>query len=312
MSAAIVAAAGISVLAVFFFLIESERLSEGHARVRSQVLNAARWAFVIALSWVLIPAAVSQPAPQRAATIIGLVALVGTLLLIPVRWFLRLGGREPAWELRRAKIEVTQLANKVRRNPGSVARVNLHDAIDRIEALRTPKATELCDLIVAELQDLLSGAESWNEAGRRAIRVDELSRKLWPGAMPPPDFDSTEATFRWRMYRAFGELMQIGIPGLSPASKNEFRRLLSALDRFRRPDTASFIESAKSSGGGWLAESAADRPWIDGFDFSLLGPGGPDEVKLIWGRDAALWGAELDEEDRRAIAADLRKRATAS
>ena len=75
MSAAIVAAAGISVLAVFFFLVESEGLSDAHARVRTQVFNAARWAFVIALTWVLIPVAFSESGPQRGLTILGMVAL---------------------------------------------------------------------------------------------------------------------------------------------------------------------------------------------------------------------------------------------
>lgn len=122
-------------------------------------------------------------------------------MLVPVRWFVRIGGRERTRELRRAKIESTQLANSVRRDPASVAPVKLTDTIGRIEALRTSETSEFCDLIVAELQDLRGGAESWNEAGRRAIRVDELSRKMWPGALPPPDQGPLEATFRWRMYR---------------------------------------------------------------------------------------------------------------
>jgi len=201
MSAAIVATAGIGVLAVFFFLVESESLSDGHARVRTQVINAARWALVIALAWVLIPVAFSESGPQRATTILGMVGFVGALMLVPVRWFVRIGGRQPTWELRRVKIETTQLANRVRRDPASVDPVKLTDAIDRIVALRTLETSEFCDLIAAELQDLLRGAESWNEAGRRAVRIDELSREMWPGALPPPDHDPSEATFRWRMYR---------------------------------------------------------------------------------------------------------------
>jgi len=150
---------------------------------------------VIALTWVLIPVAFSESGPQRGLTILGMVALVGALMLVPVRWFVRIGGREPTWELRRVKIETTQLANRVRRDPASADPVKLTDAIDRIEALRTLETAEFCDLIVAELQDLLRGAESWNEAGRRAIRVDELSRKMWPGALPPPDHDPSRQPF---------------------------------------------------------------------------------------------------------------------
>jgi hypothetical protein len=309
MNAAIVAAAGISVLAVFFFLVESESLSDGHARARAQVFNAARWAFVIALAWVLIPVAFSQSGPQRGPTILALVAFIGALVLVPVRWFVRIGGRAPTWELRRAKIETTQLANKVRRDHAAVPPAMVSDAISRIESLRTMETAELCDLIEAELEDLLRGVESWNEAGRRTIRVDALSCQLWPGAMPPPDHDPSEATFRWRMYRTFGGLMELGVADLSSASRDQFLSLLNALEHFRRPDTAAFIDDVKRSANGWLAESSSDRSWIEGLDFSALGPNGLDEVKQIWGRDAALWGAELDEADRRAIEVDLARRA---
>ena len=264
---------------------------------------------MIALTWVLIPVAFSESGPQRGLTILGLVALVGALMLVPVRWFVRIGGREPTWELRRVKIETTRLANKVRRDPESVDHVKLTNAIARIEALRTLETAEFCDLIVAELQDLLRGAESWNEAGRRAIRVDELSRRMWPGAMPPPDHDASEATFRWRTYRTFGELMEVGAAGLTPVSRRDFRSLLRVLDRFHRPDAAAFIDDVKRSAKGWLAKSAADRPWIEGLDFSALGPNVLDEVKGIWGLDAALWGADLDDADRLAINADLARRA---
>src|SRR5664280_266836 len=177
MSAAIVAAAGISVLAVFFFLVESESLSDGHARVRTQVLNTARWALVIALAWVLIPGAFSESGPQRGTTILGMVALVGALMLVPVRWFVRIGGRKPTWELRRVKIETTQLANRVRRDPASVDPVKLTDAIDRIVALRTLETSEFCDLIAAELQDLLGGDEIAELGGlKRAERHDPVDR----------------------------------------------------------------------------------------------------------------------------------------
>jgi hypothetical protein len=308
LNAAIIAAAGISALAVFFFLSESESLSDSHARVRTQVLNAARWGVVIALAWGLIPAAFSGPAPQRTTVILGLAGLIGSLMLLPLGWLMKIGGREQAWELRRAKLEVTQLANKVRRDPRSVAPVRLQDAIDRIQALRTPASAELCDLIVSELQDLIRGSESWNEAGRRTIRIDQLSRELWPGAVPPPDFDPDEATFRWKMYRTFGEMMDIGVLELPPSKRDEFQRLASDMDRYRRPDTEAFIADIRHSADKWLTEATERRPWIQAFDFSVLGPNGLDEVKQMWGRDATLWGAELAEEDRLAIEQDLARR----
>jgi hypothetical protein len=313
MNAAVVAAAGIAALAVFSFLVEARNLIDAHARPRTQILNATRWAIVIALSWVLIPIAVAQPPQLRTSTVLGLAALIGALMLIPVRWFVRLGGRESSWELRRAKAEIAQLANRVRSKPGSVSTARLKGAIDRIRLLRTPETAELCDLIVAELEDLIAGAESWNEAGRRSIRVDALSRELWPGEIPPPDFDQDEATFRWHLYRTFGRMMEIGAAAPTRTSRTEFRRSIAALDKYRRPDTHELIDDVQRSASRWLNEpSTTGAPWIESFDFGVLGPHGADEVKRIWGRDAALWGAKLDEEDLRALEADLAGRAASS
>jgi hypothetical protein len=311
MNAAVIAAAGITALTIFFLLIEGDGLSEGQARLRTHAMNAGRWALVMVLSWLLIPVTFSQPAPMRLTTVLGLAALIGALMLIPVRWFVRLGGREPSWELRRAKIEVGQLANKLRQSPGSVPPDRLRELADRIRALRTMENLELCDLMAAALEDLIAGAESWNEAGRRSIRIDELSRERWPAEMPPPDFDREEATFRWQLYRAFGQMMEMGTVGASPASKVEFGQLAASLDDYRREDTRAFIDDVQRSARGWAARSSARKPWIASFDFQALGPNGLDEVRAIWGRDAALWGARLEDFDLKAIAEDLSRRASA-
>ena len=308
MNAAVIAAAGITALAVFFFLAEGDSLTEGHARVRTHILNTVRWAIVIALSWVLISVPFSQPSPQRGPLIVGLAVLIGAVMLIPLRWFVRLGGREPTWELRRAKIEMAQIANRLRRDRGSVPPGRIRAAIARVELLRTPAKSELCDLMVAELSDLLNGAESWNEAGRRSIRIDELCRGLWPGEMPDPQCDPAEATFRWHLYRAFGRMMEIGALDYSPRSDRDFYGLLGSLEVFRRPDTASFIDAVRQSAERWLAGPEYGRPWIASFDFEALGPQGLDEVKRIWPRDAVLWGAHLDYDDCRAIEEDLARR----
>jgi hypothetical protein len=309
---AVIAAAAITALAVFFFTAESDDLTEGHARPAAQVLNAARWGFVIALCWVLIPAASSAAAAERVATMVGLAALIGALMLVPVRWFVRVGGREPIWELRQMRAEVTRLSNSIRRDAGSVPPDRLRELIDRIDEVCIPETAELCDLLKAELRDVLAGTESWNEAGRRTIRIDELCRGLWPHDMPPPDFEAEEATFRWRLYRTFGQLMETGVATPEPEARDEFVRLLGSLDRFRRPDTTAFIRDIRRSANRWLAGQASQRPWVEAFDFSALGPHVLEDVKRIWSRDAVLWGAELEEDDRLALQADLARRASAS
>ncbi len=311
MNAAVIAAAGITSLAIFLFFIEGDGLAESHVRVRTQILNTARWAIVIALSWVLIPAAFAT-GPERAATILGLAVLIGAVVLIPVKWFVRLGGREQGWELRRAKVEVALLANKVRRDPGSLPVGRLQAAIGRIDALRTPASEELCDLLVAELEDLRSGSESWNEAGRRSIRIDDLCRRLWPEDMPPPEYDPDEATFRWHLYRTFGRMMELGSIRRTRSSRAAFSRLCHTLDDFRRPDTYRFIDAVKQSADRWLALPCRDEPWIESFEFQALGPDGLAEVKELWARDAVMWGADLDDDDRWAIKQDLVRRAAAT
>jgi hypothetical protein len=264
---------------------------------------------VIVLCWLLIPAAEANPGPQRAATIVGLAGLIGAVILIPVRWFVRLGGREPSWELRRARVEVAQISNRVRRNPTSVPVARIQDAIARLAALRTADTAELCDLLTAELSDFMSGAESWNEAGRRSIRIDQLCRSIWPDDMPVPDFDFQEATFRWHLYRTFGQMMELGAARPSSATRRTFEQARDSLVRFRRDSTFRFLDAVHQSADRWLAPAVPDRPWIESFEFKALGPDGLAEVKRIWGREAAMWGAQLDDGDLRAIAQDLARRA---
>jgi hypothetical protein len=242
--------------------------------------------------------------------VLSLAGLIVALMLLPLRWFVRLGGRGPTWELRRAKVEVAWLANKIRRHPGSVSSSRLQQSIDRVEALRTIQTSELCDLLIAEIDDLMAGTESWNEAGRRSIRIDSLSRKLWPGEMPPPDFDSAEATFRWKLYRTLGEMIEVGLQDPTPQSRAHFRKLMLSLEEFRREDTEAFIDDVEDSASIWLATRPAQPPWIASFDFGALGPKGLEEVRRIWGRDASLWGALLDDGDFVAIKEDLARRAT--
>jgi hypothetical protein len=207
---------------------------------------------------------------------------------------------------------VTRLSNRIRRDAGSVPPDRLRALIERIDEACIPETAELCDLLKAEVQDVLAGTESWNEAGRRTIRIDELCRGLWPDDMPPPDFEAGEATFRWRLYRTFGQLMETGVATPEPAARAEFVRLLGSLDRFRRPDTRAFIRDIRRSANRWLAKQASQQPWVEAFDFSVLGPHVLEDVKRIWSRDAALWGAELEEDDRLALQADLTRRASAS
>lgn len=304
---AFVVAAGITLVVLFCFRVELEGLSKVHARVRAHLLDTTRWALVVALTWLIIPAAYAQESAERPVVVVGMVALAVALVLITVRWFVQLGGRDPVWELRSLRLEVGRLANRARADPERVSPDHIDRLVRRARDLRTPDLRELCDLTIAQLEDLRSGSESWNEAGRRSIRINALSRRLWHDDVPPPDYAPEEATFRWRLYRIFGRLLEAGTTRRTRATREEINRLLASLDEFQRPDTEAFIEDVRSSVCRWL-DSKRRSAWIDGYDFGPLGPNGDAEVRELWGRDSALWGARLDDEDMSDIELDLARR----
>jgi hypothetical protein len=106
-------------------------------------------------------------------------------------------------------------------------------------------------------------------------------------------------------------MMELASVRRTRSTRAAFSRLCSSLDEFRRQDTNRFVDAVKQSGDRWLALPCRDEPWIDTYDFGVLGPDGLEEVKLLWGRDSVLWGADLDDDDRRAIKEDLARRAAA-
>jgi hypothetical protein len=308
---AAILAAGITVLALFLMLADWAGLRDEHVRWIAYPLVTLRWVVVAILAWVLISVA-SEEASDRILSIVGLGGLIGAMMLVPSSWFVRLAGRRTTWELRGVRVEVTQIANKLRHEPASVSGEQVREMFARINGCRTPATAELCGLLTAELEDVAARKESWNEAGRRAIRTDELCRQLWGAEVPPPDFSREEATFRWRLYRTFGDLMERGTPNADRPVRVEFVYLLRALGGFRRADTSAFIHDVRVSALRWLADRTKERSWIEEFDFSPLGPNAVEELRKIWGRDSVFWGAELDEDDRLALEKDRARRATRS
>ena len=308
MNTAVILAAGITALALFLLLSDWAGLREDHVRRSGYLVVLLRWFVVVALAWVLIAVASNDQASDRTISIVGLGGLIGALMLVPTSWFVRLAGRRPTWELRGVLVQVTQATNRLRHDSASVPQEQISDLFARINGCRTPATAELCDLLTAELEDVVARTESWNEAGRRAIRIDELCRGLWRAEVPPPDFSAEEATFRWRLYRTFGQLMERGVPHADRPVRTEFVYLLRALGGYRRSDTAAFIHDVRRSALRWLADESCDRSWIEEFDFTVLGPDAVEELRRIWGRDSVLWGAELDEDDRMALRKDQAKR----
>ena len=309
MNTAVLFAAGISALAVFLLVAEWFGLRERHYRALAFVLSLLRWLIVVALAWALIVVADNDQSSDRSFSIVALGVFIAALMLVPTGWFERIAGRTPSWALRGVRVEVSQLTNRMRHDSASVTPEQVRGLLARMDRCRTAATAELCDLLTAEVEDVAARTESWNEAGRRTIRIDELSRGLWGSEVPPPDFDREEATYRWRLYRTFGDLMERGVAHADRPLRVEFVYLLRALGRYRRSDTSAFIGDVRRSALRWLSDKSGDNSWIQAFDFSVLGPNAVDEMRRIWGRDSVLWGAELDADDRAALEKDRARRA---
>jgi hypothetical protein len=310
LTTALVAAAAITVVAVFLFAGDAVRLRADHARLGALFLDLARWLAVLALAWGAIVMAATDSSMYRTITIVGMGGLAVALMIVPAPWFVLFAGRDPSWELRSLRVEISNATNRIRRDRALVTPARIRGLIGRTRRSRTPGTAELCDLLEAELTDVTAGDEAWNEAGRRSIRIDELCRGLWGREVPQPDYDRAEATFRWRLYRIFGQLMELGTARPTPAARGEFVYLLRSLGAFRRSDTAPFISDVRRSALRWLSDGSAERAWIENLDFSVLGPNAAEGLQSIWGRDSAMWGAELDADDRLALEKDRGRRAS--
>ena len=82
--------------------------------------------------------------------------------------------------------------------------------------------------------------------------------------------DRDPATFRWRLYRIFGAMVDAGAEGKTPAARERFKELLAELAHYRRDDTADFIDSLKSSAETWL-KSRRQGPWQPGIGVKVNG-----------------------------------------
>jgi hypothetical protein len=104
-------------------------------------------------------------------------------------------------------------------------------------------------------------------------------------------------------------MIEIGSSQQTADALDAFDKLRTSLDAYRTSDTYRFIDAVQQSADRWLAWSVPGTRWIESFDFAALGPDALVEVRLLWGREAALWGAHLDDEDWAALDQDRARRA---
>jgi hypothetical protein len=282
------------VLLVNLFRIERQTLLEGRARGRALILDGARLTAAL-LMFLALPYA--EPRPQ-AAIGLGLAALA--FVALPSSWILTLGGQDPKWELRKLQSEAAELMSR----RGTVLKeddaVSMKAIVKEVVRLRTAETAELCDLLIARYEDWLSGSHRPLTLGRRSIRIYDLQRELYGDEVRPPELDEQEATFRWHLYRVFGEMVEAGVADPTPEQRSRFIDLVDELDTYRREDTGSFIDGLQVSARAWL-ENPGDAGWQPGVGIAIGEPDVDEAGRQLWPRTSVFWGAILDEEDRREI-----------
>ena len=284
------------ILLAVLFRTERSMLQEGRARRRAMVMDGFRLAAVAAMFFAL---PVAEPRPMAT---VGLGLAAFGFIAVPTRWMLAIGGVDPKWELRHFQAEAAELMTRYPSPMPTEGAEALRGIVREMNRLRTDETAELCDLLVDRYDDWIDGSGRPLDQGRRLIRIYDLQRELYGDAVRPPQLDEPEATFRWRLYRAFNEMSEVGVADATPEQRGRFVQLIRELDRYRRDDTASFIDGLQASGGAWLRARGARTPWRPAIGVVDWVPVIEQTRRRLWPHSSVFWGAILDETDRRELA----------
>jgi hypothetical protein len=270
-------------------------LRNADARPRSYVLLASGCTVYAVATWLALVSGI--PLPLRYVAGVVAVAALWPLLgnAATVR---RIGGLTPRGELWMLNLEVAEYWNKHgldrERDPARVDAVR--GLLARLEACRTPETAELVDLLVLDYSDRLARTVPSNVLVARAIRTQEIRRRLYPKLAYPPKLETKEAAFRWHLRRALGRVQIAGVTGLDDVEDARFRELVAALDDHRRDDTARLIDLVQQSALDWLADGAGED-WIGHARLMDVGPEVDRLFRAACPDLGVFSGAVLDPED---------------
>jgi hypothetical protein len=283
------------ILLAFLFRTERATLQEGRARRRALVFDGVRLAAVLAM-FLALPAA--QPRPLAT---IGLGLAAFCFIAIPSSWMLAIGGVDPKWELRRIQVQAAELMARYSSPMPDDGAEEMRLLIGYIRRLRTRETRELCDLLTARYADWIEGTQVPLALGRRSIRIYDLQREIYGDEVRMPELPEEEATFRWRLYRVFNEMVDCAPADQTPEQKQRFIELIRELDTYRREDTVSFIDGLQASAHAWLRARGYREAWQPAIGVPEAAPKVDEARRQLWPRTSVFWGAILDEADRREL-----------
>jgi hypothetical protein len=266
-------------------------LRRAHARSSARILNSIR---ALVGSAAVLAAVYFRGTPAGAAA---LLLAAAALLVVPRSAIIRLaGGRTGGWQLRYLgwKAATVRRRGQSTGNPG--LRKEVLGLVRQMGNARSPETEELYRLYRAECLDWLEVPSSPLIRAWRSVRITDLEQQLFDSPTGTITLDSTEATFRWHLFRQLSWLQQGAMTELTPGSRRRFEELLKGLEASKRPDTGRLIDLISRSANSWLTNPTAEG-WTQTLLSSTEGPEIQAEGNRLWPSMSSFAGARPDETD---------------
>jgi hypothetical protein len=280
-----------AVLLAVLFRAEREALAEKRARRGAMILDAGRLTAAL-LMFLALP--IAEPRPLAT---IGLGLAAFAFVAVPTSWALNAGGVDPRWELRRLQAEGAELMARYQSPMPPEGVEKMRAVIADLELARSIETAELCDLLADRYEDWIAGEYRPLDMGRRVIRIYDLQRQFFGDEVRPPELSEEEATFRWRLYRVFGEMVDCGVAEPTTRQRDRFSKLIRELESHRRHDTGAFIDGVRLSATVWQEAPGVRQAWQPAAPIRRGAAQGKRNPAL-WPRTSVFWGAILDGADR--------------
>jgi hypothetical protein len=280
-----------AVMLAVLLSVEREALAEDRARRRALMLDAGRLTAAL-LMFLALPLAEPRPLAP-----IGLGLAVFAFVAVPTSWALSAGGIDPIWQIRRLQGEGAELMTRYGSPMPPEGAEKMQLVIAELERAWSPETAELCVLLSARYRDWIAGEFRPLDLGRRVIRIYDLQRRHFGDEVKPPELSEEEATFRWRLYRVFAEMVDCAGAQQTARQRDRLARLMRELDAYRRDDTMAFIDGLRLAATVWQEAPGPRQPWRPPAAIRRGSAQGKQAAPL-WPRTSVFWGAILDGMDR--------------